>query len=99
MVKKISGKNRSPGDSGERKQLHAKRLKLKKLHGNGTTDRTALNGLPSDQLPPASVSNAARQARSRMNITFPVDWQKLHLKDSQDYVEGEENEQTPERHD
>lgn len=99
MVKKISGQNRSSGDTGERKQLHAKRLKLKKLHGHVVTDRAALEGLPPDQLPPASVSNAARQARSRMNTTFPVDWQKLHLKDSPDDSGDNENEQTTERKD
>lgn len=96
MVKKISGHNSSSGDAGERKQLQAKRLKLKKLHNHVVTDRAALDGLPPDQLPPASVSNAARQARSRRNITFPVDWQKLHLKDSGDNSEDNVNEQTTE---
>jgi hypothetical protein len=34
--------------------------------------------LPPDQLPPASSGNAARQIRSRLNNTFPVNWLELH---------------------
>ncbi len=74
MVKKISGQ------SGNPKQLQSKRLKLKKLHKHAAHDRSELEGLPADKLPPASSSNAARQARARLNITFPVSWQDPHLK-------------------
>ena len=31
--------------------------------------------MPNDTQPPASESNRARQARSRLNITHPVRWQ------------------------
>lgn len=80
MVKKISGQKPGSGKGKERKQLHGKRLKLKSLHSNAADERNALKEIPADQLPPASTSNAARQVRSRLNITFPVDWQALHLK-------------------
>ena len=79
MVKKISGRKTAAGDAEAKKQLHARRLRLKSLHQHSTVESNELRGLPADQLPPASSSNAARQARSRLNITFPVDWQKLHL--------------------
>ena len=62
------------------KGLHPKRLKLKRLHKHVAHDSSELAGLPAEKLPPASSSNAARQARARLNITFPVDWQDLHLK-------------------
>ena len=80
MVKKISGRKTAVGDAEAKKQLHAKRLKLKGLHQHSTVESNELRGLPADRLPPASSSNAARQARSRLNITFPVDWQELHLR-------------------
>lgn len=104
MIKKISGHGRSQGSPGngdkERKQLHGKRVKLKSLHKDVVADRTELQGKSPDQLPPASSSNAARQARSRLNMTFPVDWQSLHLKKSpEDGTEDQKNEQEPERSD
>lgn len=78
MVKKISGS----GKKG--KPLQSKRLKLKRLHRDSAVEREALRDVSADQLPPASSSNAARQARSRLNITFPVDWQALHLRKESD---------------
>lgn len=35
--------------------------------------------MPSDSPPPASESNRARQARSRLNITHPVSWRDAAL--------------------
>ncbi len=84
MVKKISGQKRVGGDGQGRTELQSKRLKLKKLHRHSAEDRAAFQGVPAEQLPPASASNAARQARSRANNTFPVDWQELHLKKTTD---------------
>lgn len=85
MVKKST-------DSGEaRKKLRPKGMKLKRLHRDVRQSREELQGLPPDKLPPASTSNAARQARSRLHITFPVDWQELHLKK----IEGSQAEDKP----
>jgi hypothetical protein len=69
MVKKVTGAE---------KDLHAKRLKLKRLHQKDARSRAELEKLPPEELPPASSSNAARQLRSRMNNTFPVNWLELH---------------------
>ena len=82
MVKKISGGKKLSAQGQDRKKLHAKRLRLKHLHRDADGERAALRDLPASELPPASSSNAARQARSRLNITHPVDWQALHLKGS-----------------
>ncbi len=82
MVKKIAGRDRQHGRDSSKKSLHARRLKLKKLHREVAADRSELEGLSPEKLPPASSSNAARQARSRLNITFPVDWQELHTQKS-----------------
>lgn len=35
--------------------------------------------MPNDSPPPASESNRARQARSRLNITHPVRWENDSL--------------------
>ncbi len=78
MVKKISGSKKLGGR--ERKQLQSKRLKLKSLHRDVAAERAELMQKPADELPPASASNAARQVRSKLNNTFPVNWQELHLK-------------------
>ena len=91
MVKKISNRGRSSGNEGERKSLQAKRLKLKQLHKKVAHDRAALDGTLPENLPPASSSNAARQARSQLDITFPVDWQELHLKKSAQANEDEQD--------
>lgn len=77
MVKKIKDENGQPAKG---KQLQQKRLKLKSLHRKMGESRADLSGLAPDQLPPASSSNAARQVRSRLNISFPVNWQELHAK-------------------
>ena len=90
MVKKISG--RRQGDDAERKSLQSKRLRLKSLHKSVAEDRAALDELPPDRLPPASSSNAARQARSRLNNTFPIDWQKLHLSKHEEKKSSEETD-------
>ena len=82
MVRKVAGHDRNSASGGQRKKLHSKSLKLKKLHRDVASDRDELKDLPPDQLPAASSSNAARQARSRLNNTFPVDWQSLHTKKS-----------------
>jgi len=90
MVKKISGKERNRSEERNRKPLHAKRLRLKSLHRDVAGERAELENLRPDELPPASSSNAARQARSRLNITFPVNWQDLHLdKARQDQESGQ----------
>lgn len=80
MVKKVAGHDRNSSSGGRRKKLQSRSLKLKKLHKDVAPDRAALQDLPPEQLPPASSSNAARQVRSRLNNTFPVDWQALHMK-------------------
>ncbi len=67
---------------------------MKKLHSKSVTERNDLQNLPPEELPPASSSNAARQVRSRLNITFPVDWQDLHLAKP---VHDDEREQGEER--
>ena len=69
MVKKVTGTD---------KELHTKRLKLKRLHQKDGRSRSELEKLPANQLPPASSSNAARQLRSRMSNTVPVNWLELH---------------------
>ena len=38
--------------------------------------------MPSDPLPPASAGNRARQTRSRLNITHPVQWDDAALEQS-----------------
>ncbi len=87
MVKKATGNQES---KNHRKELHPKRTKLKHLHHNVGQERAELQGLPPDKLPPASSSNAARQVRSRLNMTFPVDWQELHLKKAREENQGDE---------
>lgn len=82
MVKKIAGHNRDRSKERERKELHPKRLRLKHLHKDVAADRRELQDISPESLPPASSSNAARQARSRLNITFPVNWQDLHTRKS-----------------
>ena len=77
MVKKITDEKGQPAKG---KQLQQKRLKLRSLHQKMGESRADLSGLTPDQLPPASSSNAARQVRSRLNISFPVNWQELHKK-------------------
>ena len=72
MVKKITS------DKGDKKDLKSKQLRRRELHRNVREERAELEKLPPDQLPPASSGNAARQLRSRMNNTFPVDWHELH---------------------
>jgi hypothetical protein len=72
MVKKITG------DASEKKELSPKRLKIKALHRGVRQERAELEKLPPEQLPPASSGNAARQIRSRLNNTFPVNWLELH---------------------
>ena len=74
MVKKITGAD---------KELHTKRLKLKRLHQKDGRSRAELEKLSPNQLPPASSSNAARQLRSRMSNTFPVNWVELHKEQSE----------------
>lgn len=76
MVKKIANSDKSTVSG---KELQKKRLKLKTLHKSVNESRATLKRLPPEELPPASSSNAARQVRSRLNITFPVNWQDLHL--------------------
>lgn len=90
MVKKNTDENGKPAKAN---QLQAKRLKLKSLHGKAGESRADLTGLAPDQLPPASSSNAARQVRSRLNITFPVNWQDLHTRKQteDDQEEGQES--------
>ena len=84
MVKKITDRNGHPEQGSDGKPLQAKRLKLKRLHKKTGESRADLQGLAPDRLPPASSGNAARQARSRLDITFPVnwaaDWQELHTR-------------------
>jgi hypothetical protein len=75
MVKKATGAD---------KDLHAKRLKLKRLHQKDARSRAELEKLPPEELPPASSSNAARQLRSRMSNTFPVNWAELHREGGED---------------
>jgi hypothetical protein len=84
MAKKITGREKHPAKGSADKRLQQKRLKLKTLHGNGGESRSDLAGLAPDKLPPASSSNAARQVRSRLNMTFPVDWQDLHTGEQAD---------------
>ena len=81
MVKKITGGDGKPAKG---KQLQAKRLKLKHLHKHVAGERDELSGLPADELPAASASNAARQARSKLENTFPVDWFELHTEKKTD---------------
>ena len=69
MVKKVTGVT---------KDLKEKRLKLKRLHKKDGRSRAELEKLAPNQLPPASSSNAARQVRSRLHNTFPVNWHELH---------------------
>jgi hypothetical protein len=70
-MKKVTGTND--------KELRTKRLKLKSLHKRVGASREELEQLPPSSLPPASSGNAARQVRSRLKNTFPVDWLALHL--------------------
>jgi hypothetical protein len=81
MVKRISDNSGSPGSgagSGEGKSLHPRRMRLKHLHQHNGMKRAEMENLSPDQLPPASSSNAARQVRSRLGNTFPVNWVELH---------------------
>lgn len=87
MVRKISRQGPGSGGADEKKSLRPKRLRLKKLHKSLGEEREALKDVDPAELPPASSSNAARQVRSRLNNTFPVDWQKLHLTKSPDESE------------
>ena len=90
MVKKITD---GDGNPLKEKELHNKRLKRKHLHQHaGKAARAELEGLSPDKLPPASSSNAARQVRSRLNITFPVDWQERHLKKQAEQDEKDQKE-------
>lgn len=77
MVKKITDHKGQPAKG---KELQEKRLKLKSLHRKVGESRADLQDLAPDKLPPASSGNAARQLRSRLDITFPVNWQDLHTK-------------------
>ena len=100
MVRKVTKRGSGTGDDSGGKKLQAKRLRLKRLHRSLSEDRKELQDLPADQLPPASANNAARQARSRLNITFPVNWQELHLRKSGTDSPGEDRSgHTPEMKD
>ncbi len=97
MVKKINRSGDGAADGTTRKALQSKRLRLKSLHRSVQEDRQTLDELSPDRLPPASSSNAARQARSKLNNTFPVDWQDLHMtrhaeskRDSEDAADDSE---------
>lgn len=80
MVKKITG---------DKKDLKGKRLKLKGLHRDVREEKAELSRLSPDELPPASNSNAARQVRSQLNNTFPVDWHELHKERSKQEDESD----------
>jgi hypothetical protein len=84
MVKRISYNGRS---ADEKKSLHRRQMRLKHLHKHNGVKRADLEGLSPDQLPPASSSNAARQVRSQLGNTFPVNWVALHQETEQ--PEGE----------